>query len=59
MIGSKPSDPHRSGRASQADVAEAVGVAQRTVARWELGQNPHAKHLVRYIAVLDELKALA
>ncbi|QQS25140.1 MAG: helix-turn-helix domain-containing protein [Actinomycetota bacterium] len=40
-------------------MAEAVGVAQRTVARWELGQNPHAKHLVRYIAVLDELKALA
>jgi transcriptional regulator with XRE-family HTH domain len=42
---------------SQADVAEALGVAQRTVARWELGQaNPRGASLVSYVELLDALR---
>lgn len=38
----------------QADLAEQVGVSQQTVAKWESGQRPHARHLSSLAELLDK-----
>lgn len=48
------------GEIPQEAVAKAVGVDRATVSRWETGERePRAKHLPRYIEVLDRLAAEA
>jgi DNA-binding transcriptional regulator YiaG len=50
----------QSAGASQAAVAKAIGVDQRTIARWEAGERaPRGERLTAYMAVLDELRELA
>lgn len=43
--------------ASQADLAEILGVHRETVSRWERGERrPSGEHLLRYLEVLEELR---
>lgn len=42
---------------TQADVAESIGVARESVARWEAGVRcPRGETLLRYVDLLDELR---
>jgi len=42
---------------SQADVAEIMGVARESVARWEAGaRTPRGRVLIEYVDLLDQLK---
>jgi transcriptional regulator with XRE-family HTH domain len=44
----------------QEALAQAVGVDRATVSRWETGERePRARHLARYVEVLDRLAAEA
>lgn len=46
--------------ASQADLAEVLGVQQRTVGRWEAGRNtPQGRHLVAYVELLAKLQEVS
>jgi HTH-type transcriptional regulator/antitoxin MqsA len=45
---------------SLAEVAEVVGVAARTIARWESGQSsPRGEYLGRYVDLLEQLRSIA
>jgi predicted transcriptional regulator len=45
---------------SQAEIANAIGVTQRTIARWELGEvNPRGEHLAPYIELLEQLRSVS
>lgn len=45
--------------ASQADIAEALGVHRETVSRWERGERkPNEEHRGRYLAILEELRKI-
>ncbi len=46
--------------ASQADVAELLGVHRETVSRWERGnRTPSPRNLARYLEVIEELRQVS
>lgn len=46
--------------ASQADIAQEMGVAQRTISRWESGDaSPRGERLAAYARLLAELQDVA
>ncbi len=46
--------------ASQADLAELLGVHRETISRWERGnRRPSPRHLARYLELLEELRKVA
>ena len=46
-------------RATRCDVAEAVGVSEQSVIRWERGVGPGSRHIDAYVKLLDELRRIA
>jgi transcriptional regulator with XRE-family HTH domain len=46
-------------KATRRDVAEAMGVTQQTVIRWEMGVGPGPQHREAYVRLLGELRRVA
>ncbi len=46
-------------KATRSDVAEAVGVSEQSVIRWERGIGPSPRHVKAYADVLAELRRVA
>lgn len=49
----------KAAKASRRDVAEALGVSEQTVIRWESGLGPGPRHLESYVNLLAELRRVA
>ncbi len=58
-----PADERRrvreAAKATRRDVAEAMGVSEQTVANWEAGLGPGARHVDTYVDLLGELRRVA